>query len=296
MKLLPTPMVGSSNPAAHGQISGDFRAAMDSALAEMNLLPTPRTTDANGAGAHGTGGLDLRTAIATHTGRVLSVARRIATPVEETGGGGHAVSIQDVAEHELLPTPSAAEAKKTVDTVYAGGNPSLTRAVLLPTPTASEGEKGGPNQAYGSGGTTISGTVAHLPTPRASRGALNTETAYLLGGERTDADRSQGEVVPGTDWGPYEAAIRRWERVLGRPAPSPVRHDGRDGKARLNPELTEWMMGWPAGWVTDPALGLTRAEQLKACGNGVVPQQAEAALREMLARPGVPAIEPRTAA
>lgn len=39
------------------------------------------------------------------------------------------------------------------------------------------------------------------------------------------------------------------------------------------------MMGLPAGWVTDPALGLTRAEQLKALGNGVVPQQAELALR-----------------
>lgn len=37
-------------------------------------------------------------------------------------------------------------------------------------------------------------------------------------------------------------------------------------------------------------MGLTRAEQLKACGNGVVPQQAAAALRELLSRPGVPSI------
>ncbi|GGF38927.1 hypothetical protein GCM10007298_38260 [Williamsia phyllosphaerae] len=37
-------------------------------------------------------------------------------------------------------------------------------------------------------------------------------------------------------------------------------------------------MGLPAGWVTDPAIGLTRNEQLKALGNGVVPQQALAAL------------------
>lgn len=42
------------------------------------------------------------------------------------------------------------------------------------------------------------------------------------------------------------------------------------------------MMGLPAGWVTDPAIGLTRNEQLKACGNGVVPQQAAAALQDML--------------
>lgn len=41
-------------------------------------------------------------------------------------------------------------------------------------------------------------------------------------------------------------------------------------------------MGLPAGHVTDPAVGLSRNEQLKACGNGVVPQQAEAALRYLL--------------
>jgi DNA (cytosine-5)-methyltransferase 1 len=40
------------------------------------------------------------------------------------------------------------------------------------------------------------------------------------------------------------------------------------------------MMGVPAGWIVD--CGLTRNESLKACGNGVVPQQAELALRVLL--------------
>lgn len=101
-------------------------------------------------------------------------------------------------------------------------------------------------------------------------------------------------VVP-TDWGPYATAIERWEAVMERAAPAPVRMDGKGGKARLNPELTEWMMGWPAGWVTASAQ-LSRAEQLKACGNGVVPQQAAAALRMLLARPGVPEIRRAVAA
>ena len=68
---------------------------------------------------------------------------------------------------------------------------------------------------------------------------------------------------------------RSFVAVFGRPAPS----------------NQEWMMGWPAGWVTEPEIGLSRAEQLKACGNGVVPQQAAAALRELLSRPGVPALD-----
>lgn len=42
-------------------------------------------------------------------------------------------------------------------------------------------------------------------------------------------------------------------------------------------------MGLPAGHVTDPAIGITRAQQLKALGNGVVPQQIEAALYHLLA-------------
>jgi DNA (cytosine-5)-methyltransferase 1 len=36
------------------------------------------------------------------------------------------------------------------------------------------------------------------------------------------------------------------------------------------------MMGVPDGWITD--CGLTRNEELKLAGNGVVPQQAEVAL------------------
>lgn len=40
-------------------------------------------------------------------------------------------------------------------------------------------------------------------------------------------------------------------------------------------------MGLPAGWVTD--VGLPRNAQLKALGNGVVPQQAALALRLLTA-------------
>lgn len=48
-------------------------------------------------------------------------------------------------------------------------------------------------------------------------------------------------------------------------------------KRRLSPEFVSWMMGLPAGWVTD--LGLTCNEELKILGNSVVRQQAAAATR-----------------
>lgn len=45
---------------------------------------------------------------------------------------------------------------------------------------------------------------------------------------------------------------------------------------KLNAKFVEYMMGLPVGWVTD--LDLSRAQQLKMLGNGVVPQQAYHAL------------------
>ena len=50
---------------------------------------------------------------------------------------------------------------------------------------------------------------------------------------------------------------------------------------RLAAVFPEWMMGYQAGWVTDV---LGRGPAIKACGNGVVPQQAFAALEVMWPR------------
>jgi DNA (cytosine-5)-methyltransferase 1 len=54
------------------------------------------------------------------------------------------------------------------------------------------------------------------------------------------------------------------------------------GTRRLSADLVEWMMGHPAGWVTDTP-DLTRAAQLHLLGNSVVPQQAARALKFLLA-------------
>lgn len=61
---------------------------------------------------------------------------------------------------------------------------------------------------------------------------------------------------------------------LQRP-PNPL-----DLEGRLNPQFVEYMMGLPEGWVTDA--GLSRTQQLKMLGNGVVPQQALFALSQIM--------------
>jgi DNA (cytosine-5)-methyltransferase 1 len=52
-----------------------------------------------------------------------------------------------------------------------------------------------------------------------------------------------------------------------------------DQEGKLNAQFVEYMMGLPKGWVTD--LGLSRSQQLKILGNGVVPQQAFYALCQL---------------
>lgn len=173
------------------------------------LLPSPRTSDTNGAGVHGDGGLDLRTAVT------------------------------------LLPTCST---------------------------------------------TTQRGTDANLDTRPGARANLHNEVAKLLPtpmvGSTSEASHGQisGQYREQmaqalANWGQYAPAIRRWE-TLTRPAPAPT-ETGPKGNPRLSAAFSEWMMGLPAGWVTDVP-GITRNEALKALGNGVVPQQAAAALRALI--------------
>jgi hypothetical protein len=85
---------------------------------------------------------------------------------------------------------------------------------------------------------------------------------------------------PAVAWGPYEAAIRRWEHILGCPAPAPA-ETGPGQQARLSAAFTEWIMGIP-GWVT-AIPGIPRTALLRILGNGVVPQQAAAAMRLLIA-------------
>ena len=83
------------------------------------------------------------------------------------------------------------------------------------------------------------------------------------------------------DWGPYEPAIRRWEGILGEPAPIPT-EPAPGGRRRLRADFVEWMMGLVPGFVCD-LKHVSRAAQLQALSNGVVPQQASYGLTLLLA-------------
>ena len=97
-------------------------------------------------------------------------------------------------------------------------------------------------------------------------------------------ERAAGAGGVGVDgrFGPFGRAVDRWAGSMGRRAPEPT-VDGR-----LNPELVEWMMGLPEGWVT--GCGLSRAQAIHCLGNGVVPQAAAHAVRLLTSDLSAPAL------
>ena len=152
------------------------------------------------------------------------------------------------------------------------GGSALT---LLPTPKASNNENRSSDWANG---PNLGEALALLPTPSVADG---------MGGHLTrSGDRSNELLLPGVAkahqqaWDQYAAAIARAEQAIGRPAPPPT-EIGPKGAARLSPRFVEFLMMLPEGWVTN-VTGLTRNDQLKMLGNGVVPAQCAAALRAFL--------------
>jgi len=210
------------------------------------------------------------------------------------------------ADGGLLPTPTARDSKGA----NQRGDASCLTGALMPTPRATDGTKGGPGQRGSSGDLMLPSAVTLLPTPlRSDAGPRGGTTGYgmrdwarahseaqrlLPTPTSKDRDASGGNPhTTGTHgttltdatvrqpdrWGIYAAAIHRWEN-LTRPAPPPTMLS-RKGTPQLSPRFSEWMLGLPDGWVTDVP-GLTRNDQLRILGNGVVPQQCAAALRWLL--------------
>ncbi|CAL9370096.1 DNA cytosine methyltransferase [Streptomyces sp. enrichment culture] len=156
--------------------------------------------------------------------------------------------------------PGQAESRRArADAGGRGGVPAATAGngsiALLPSPLVADSRG------------TRNFTANRRPDAKFSPGKTLTDFAWLLSDERWIS-------VDGVDYGP---AIRRWEAGTGRPAPEPT-EPGARGNRRLNPAFSEWMMGVPAGHIT-AVPDLTRNEQMKAIGNGVVWQQGAHALR-----------------
>lgn len=250
-------------------------------------LRTPKASDGQG------GALGERVALAR--GNAVGIRDQVMDLVADQG---LKVSRNEV---NILPTPTLGHIRNHDEPIedylqrrqdYEDGKTKgmpgaslgvAVRMEMLPTPLARDWkESSAPYERDGVIQTDNvpraifnSGEVKLMGTPRTSsaNGATSKQVA-------ADAPKKRIEdQVLTTSWGKFEPAIREWE-TLTRPAPDPTMPDGKDGAHRLSSKFTEWMMGLPDGWITGH--GLKRNDELKMAGNGVVPQQAELALRVLL--------------
>lgn len=220
-------------------------------------------------------------------GRMLQVRDQMAQLAAENG-----LKVPDSIAESLMPTPTAQAAKHGL-TADHGSNTPLGANLwdlphVLPTPSArdpkdgtAEHERNGKVQTDTVARAVINSGEILLGTPRTSAAHTPTSRQVAAGAPKQRLEDQVASAEQGIiNWGKFEQAIRRWEKTTGREAPAPTKPDGKDGAHRLSSAFTEWMMGLPEGWITD--VGLSRNDELKACGNGVVPQQAEMALRILL--------------
>jgi DNA (cytosine-5)-methyltransferase 1 len=243
----------------------------------------------------------VRNAIGAEFGRQYGNAEEQPFLADELDldGVAHAV----VAEvMPLFQTPQARDGKGTPSPGFNEGNLHSQIAELLPTPQAADGNGGKTSQpdVRRAAGHSINLSEVAINTLLPTPGLSDVKTPRrgeelqkcLEGGAKqagtkihainlADAveDQHGRDSPPSPDklaWGKYEPAIRRWES-LTRPAPAPT-EPNKNNNPRLAAAFSEWLMGWPDGWVTDPEIGISRGDQLRIIGNGVCVQQAAAAL------------------
>lgn len=271
IRLLPTPCAHPSGntPENHlekkpgRQVVTDLAVLVENGLLQTGgLLPTPTSRDHKGR--------NQRDDPSCLPGALLPTPNandgnggRTSHP-DDRRAGGHQLNLNEVARH-LLPTPSVADAAgghtsrsgERKGELLLGGVVKELEGPLLPTPSASDGIGGGPNKPE---------SRAEVKDTKAGTWAHHVQLIDL-----GIADRET--------WGRYAEAIARWEAVVG-PAPAPT-EPNRSGNPRLNPAFSEWMMGWPSGWVT-AVDGISRNDKLRIIGNGVCPQQAMFAFQRLL--------------
>jgi hypothetical protein len=288
---LPTPRANEpgSTSVGYGDSLNDFANRVVKGYAPKDLLRTPAASEGErghqpASKAKARGGqqtlsgqfIDLFPTVNTMEHREIKTPEQIATLKAKSPGGYR--NLRETVVNELFPTPITSDYKNGKSSSGYGANLPETAKTLMPTPTTRDYKDG--SQPHQRDGKVQTDTVARavfnsgeimLPTPQVddSKNTGHNQT-------RRTTLASQVWANHETNWGKFEPAIRRWEAIIGRPAPEPTKPDGKEGNHRLSSKFTEWMMGLPDGWITD--IGLKRNDELKACGNGVVPQQAELAL------------------
>jgi hypothetical protein len=172
------------------------------------------------------------------------------------------------------PTPTANDWKGSGPTLerkdgqMRGDRLDYAAEQLWSTPRSSDGEKGGPNQSFGAGGTPLPAQASQWPTPRV------TTNGGSGNGARADQSRLEDTA----------SAFSLPDRPISTSgdASSHIRRT-------LNPLFVEWLMGWPPGWTS---LALTPpASSVCACSETAL-SAWKARMRSALSQLALPAEAP----
>ena len=121
LSLLPTPRASEAEHSGRTKADHSGQTGLAEECNGLALLPTPTVSEANGAGSHGTGGLDLRTTVSllpTPAVNDMGEGKTVehwdewtATMQAKHGNGnGHGKSLAIEAQR-LLPTPTTRDHK-----------------------------------------------------------------------------------------------------------------------------------------------------------------------------------------
>ncbi len=138
--LWPTPLVGSSNPAAHNQISGQYREAMKRALPDPALWPTP--TGLSGGGS------------------------------KTSNPPGNSRNLNVIREHALWATLRASDGEKGgPNQTFGGGGQPLPSQAYRATPTTNDAKNNAAPSQWGRNSQALNVQAANSgPTPNGSPG------------------------------------------------------------------------------------------------------------------------------
>ncbi|MER7167273.1 DNA cytosine methyltransferase [Micromonospora sp. NPDC000207] len=255
----------------------------------VDLLPTPRTSDTNGAGAHDSGGPDLR-----------PVVSLLPTPTAGERRGRH-TSPETAAQRmesgrrnledaiALLPTPRVSAIRTGRSAILnSASSPSIEQALELargevprelqsldeapaswhplPTPRATDTGTPGRRASEGFRPPLSQVILPMFPTPTARVAGRGKGKPYPEGRPLSEvaALLPDGDSLAGM-FGKYELAVRRHEVAFDLAVPAPT-EPGRNGNPRLAAPFPEWMMAAPPGFLTDV---VSRNDSLRIAGNGV---------------------------
>lgn len=231
--------------ALRSEYSRRPKPATPCGASDCSSWPSARTSDTNGAGEHGDGGLDLRTAASEWK---APVADDTGTRTKRYGQGGMALSMQ--VDQWEAPSVAVTDGSRMTrggarsDELLLTGQ-AVETSQKWSSPKASDPEKAGPNMRGSKGDVPLPGQAANWPAP-AARDHKGVNSADHL------------EVSTGSCH--LDQLPNFVEHVFHLPSsPALATADGStcstaspnsnqpSAKRKLNPIFVEALMRWPTG-------------------------------------------------